>query len=95
MKKSEVYIENLGKKFKCLSAANIKLIYEKVNQLDWKIFCSYMADYDQPQERVAAEAEFQKFKNMYSPIVQRVFDEIREYMKNDPEYNIHKMDEEV
>jgi hypothetical protein len=95
MKKSELYIQKLESQFRCLSPANIKIFYEEINKLDWAVFRSYMADQDKPQERVEAEEKFTKFKNLYSPIVQKIIDKIREYMKKDEDYNIHKMDEDV
>ena len=94
MKRSEMYIEKLSKTFK-LSPATTKTIYEAVNKYDWKCFCSYMADYDQPQERVAAKKELDRFKNFYSENFQKVINNVQDFMKSDEEYDIHKMDEEV
>ena len=94
MKKSEAYIEKISKEFR-LSPTTAKLTYEAVFKYDMACFCSYMAEYGQPQERVDAEKELNKFKGMYPPEFRKVLNKVQQYMKDDPEYNIHEMDKEV
>lgn len=98
MKKSEAYIEKISKEFR-LSPATAKLTYEAVFKYDMACFWSYMSDYDHPRERVQArvdaERELNKFKGMYSPEFQKVLNKVQQYMKDDPEYNIHEMDKDV
>ena len=94
MTKKTLYIQKLSKEFK-ISEATAKTIYEMINKKDWADFCSYMADYDQPQERVAAQKEFDAAKGNYSPEMQTVIDSIVQFMNSDKEYNIHHMNDEV
>lgn len=94
MKKSEAYIEKISKEFR-LSPATAKLTYEAIFKYDMACFCSFMADYDHPEERVAAEKELNRFKGMYSPEFQKVLNKVQQYMKDDSEYNIHEMDKDV
>lgn len=94
MKKREVYIEKISKEFR-ISLATAKDIYEAINKYDYACFCSYMGDYDYPQERVAAEKDLNRFKNFYSFNFQKVINKVQEFMKNDSEYNIHEMNKDV
>ncbi len=94
MKKSEVYIEKLSKKF-MIDIPTMTSIYEAINKRDWAVFCSYMGDYDHPGERVAAKKEFDSFKSNYSLSLQKTISEVEDFMKSDDDYNIHKMEEEI
>ena len=94
MKKSEAYIEKIAKEFR-LSPATAKVTYDAINKYDMAVFCSYMADYDCPGERVAAEKELNKFKGLYSPEFQKVINKVQQFMKDDEEYNIHEMNKDV
>ena len=50
MKRSEVLIQKITKTFN-ISEATAADIYKIVNDFDWKVFCSYMADdRDHPEE---------------------------------------------
>lgn len=57
MTKKEYLIDELMKNCSCKDKFLIETIYKIVNDCDWKIFCSYMGDYDHPEERVQAEKE--------------------------------------
>jgi hypothetical protein len=94
MKKSEAYIEKISKEFR-LSPATAKVTYDAINKYDWECFNSLMGDFDHPGERVAAEKELNKFKNLYSPEFQKVLNKVQQYMKDDTEYNIHEMNKDV
>ena len=95
MKRSEAYINLLSKKF-FVSPATAKVIYEAVDTYAREVFCSYMSDAgDRPDERVAAAKKFDKFKNLYSAEFQKTIMAIFKFMDKDPDYNIHKMDEEI
>lgn len=94
MKKSDAYIEKIAKEFR-LSPATAKVTYDAINKYDWACFNSYMADFDHPEERVEAEKELNKFKNLYSPEFQKVLNKVQAFMKDDEEYNIHEMNKEV
>jgi hypothetical protein len=94
MKKSEAYIEKISKEFR-LSPATAKVTYDAINKYDWECFNSLMGDFDHPEERVAAEKELNKFKNLYSPEFQKVLNKVQQYMKDDTEYNIHEMNKDV
>ena len=50
----EYLIEILQKETK-LSLGGVLDIFQIINEYDWKVFCSYMADYDHPEERVQAK----------------------------------------
>ncbi len=94
MKRSEVYIKNLSKNFNIPEdiAAHI---YNEINRYDWTVFCSYMGDYDHPEERTAAENKLAKTREALAEEYREIFDNIQKFMSNDREYNIHKMDKEV
>ena len=94
MKRSEGYIEKLSKQFR-ISIHTAKTIYEAINKYNWDVFNSQMGDYDHPGERVAAAKKLESFKGMYSSNFKKVIDNIQDFMKEDEEYNIHKMDEEA
>lgn len=95
MKKSEAYIEKLSKKFE-LTTETAGLIYLYINQYDWKVFCSYMADdRDHPEERAQAKKELLAFKDKLTDELKTRFDEIQRFMEEDEGYNIHKMSEEI
>jgi hypothetical protein len=94
MKKSEVYIEKISKEFR-ISPATAKEIYGAINKYDYACFCSYMGDYDQPQERTEAKKVLNRFKGHYSPNFQKIINQIQEYMNNDEEYDIHEMGHEI
>lgn len=94
MKRYEVYIQKLAKMFK-ISEATAKSIYEAINKYDVDVFCSYMADYDHPEERTEALEVLNKFKGLYSTEFQKTINAIQEYMDKDKEdYNIHEMRKE-
>lgn len=95
MKRSEVLIQKIAKTFN-ISEATAADIYKIVNDFDWKVFCSYMADdRDHPEERTEARQELIAKRNNYSENFRETFDEIETFIHNWEEYNIHKMDEEV
>ncbi len=95
MKRSEVLIQKIAKTFN-ISEATAADIYKIVNDFDWKVFCSYMADdRDHPEERTEARHELIAKRNNYSENFRETFDEIETFIHNWEEYNIHKMDEEV
>ena len=54
MKKYEVYIKKLAKEFN-ISEATATEVYKIINEYDWAVYISYMADYDHPEERVKAK----------------------------------------
>lgn len=94
MTKKTLYIQKLAKQYS-ISEPTAQSIYEMVNKKDWADFCSYMADYDHPEERRAAKKNFDAAKGNYSPEMQKVIDEIYTFMQKDSEYNIHHMNDEV
>ena len=95
MKKSEVYIKKLAKEFN-ISEATATEVYTIINEYDWAVFISYMADYDHPEERVKAKQVLDSKKSNYSEEFQKTFDKIQTFMKDDwREYNIHEMLKEV
>ena len=94
MKRSEVLIQKIAKTFN-ISEATAADIYKIVNDFDWKVFCSYMADYDHPEERTEARHELLAKRNNYSESFRETFDEIETFIHNWEDYNIHKMNEEV
>lgn len=95
MKKYEVYIKKLAKKFN-ISEATATEVYKIINEYDWAVFISYMADYDHPEERVKAEKVLNEKRSHYSEEFQKTFDKIQKFMKEDwKEYNIHEMLKEV
>ncbi len=95
MKRSEVLIQKIAKTFN-ISEETAADIYKIVNEFDWKVFCSYMADdRDHPEERTEARHELIAKRNNYSEDFRETFDEIETFIHNQEDYNIHKMDEEV
>lgn len=94
MKKSESYIEKISKEFR-LSPATAKVTYDAINKYDLECFNSLVGDSNNLEERVAAEKELNKFKNLYSPEFQKVINKVQAFMVNDLEYNIHEMDKDV
>ena len=71
-------------------------VYEAVNKYDWAVFCSYMADYDHPEERAQAGLELDdKLANLKSSGSEKV-DELVEFYKKDAFYekHFHHMPEE-
>ena len=50
----EHLIEMLQKETK-LSSGGVLDLFDIINEYDWAVFCSYMGDYDHPEERVKAE----------------------------------------
>lgn len=94
MKRSEALIQKVAKTFN-ISEAVAADIYKIVNEFDWKVFCSYMADYDHPEERTAARHELLAKRNNFPEDFREIFDEIEIFIHNLEEYNIHKMNEEV
>lgn len=95
MKRSEVLIQKIAKTFN-ISEATAADIYKIVNTFDWKVFCSYMADYDHPEERVKAKKVLDEKRSHYSEEFQKIFDKIQTFMKEDWRvYNIHEMLKEV
>lgn len=95
MKKYEVYIKKLAKEFN-ISEATATEVYKIINEYDWAVFISYMADYDHPEERVKAEKVLNEKRSHYSEEFQKTFDKIQKFMKEDWKgYNIHEMLKEV
>lgn len=94
MKRREVLIQKIAKTFN-ISEETAADIYKIVNEFDWKVFCSYMGDYDHPEERTEARQELLAKRNNYSESFRETFDEIETFIHNWEEYNIHKMNEEV
>lgn len=94
MKRSEALIQKVAKTFN-ISEAVAADIYKIVNDFDWKVFCSYMADYDHPEERTTARHELLEKRNNFPEDFRETFDEIETFIHNLEEYNIHKMNEEV
>lgn len=95
MKKYEVYIKKLSKEFN-ISEATATEVYKIINEYDWAVFISYMADYDHPEERVKAEKVLNEKRSHYSEEFQKTFDKIQKFMKEDWKgYNIHEMLKEV
>jgi hypothetical protein len=47
-------IEMLQKETK-LSLGGVLELFQIINKYDWAVFCSYMDDYDHPEERVQAK----------------------------------------
>ena len=96
MKRYEAYIEKLSKKFE-LNPEVTGLIYKEIHSYDWKIFRSYMADdRDHPEERDQAKRDLLAFRDMLGEDGLKVkFDNIKKFMEDDEEYNIHKMKEEI
>ncbi len=93
MKRSEQYVNILADEFG-LDHEVANEIYKAINKRDWAYFCSYMADYDQPQERRAADKVFKEFVEK-SGQSEELINKIADYMKSDERYNIHKMNDEV
>lgn len=50
----EHLIEMLQKETK-LSSGGVLDLFNIINEYDWSCFCSYMGDYDHPEERVQAK----------------------------------------
>ena len=94
MTKKEAYIQKISSNFR-ISEATAKDVYEIINKYDCDVFCSYMADYDHPEERAAAKQVLERRRGHYSETFQKIFDSIQDFMSKDEEYNIHKMNEEV
>lgn len=93
MKRSEQYVNILVDEFG-LDREVANEIYKAINKRDWAYFCSYMADYDKPQERHAADKIFKEFIEK-SGQLEELINKIADYMKSDERYNIHKMNDEV
>jgi len=95
MKRYEAYIEKLSKKFE-LNLEVTELIYKEIHSYNMKVFCSYMADdRDYPEERDRAKRDLLSFRDMLGEDGLKVkFDNIKKFMEDDEEYNIHKMKEE-
>lgn len=91
MKKSEAYISLLAKEFG-IPVETADGIYKAINKFDWEVFCSYMADYDHPEERKAAREKLNSIREKYDT---ELFDKIQDYMSDDNNYSIHHMEEEV
>ena len=65
MTKREKLIGMLAEGIASVDRKTIETIFEIYNDYDWKVFCSYMGDYDHPGERVAAEKEMnEKFDKL-------------------------------
>lgn len=95
MKKYEVYIKKLAKEFN-ISEATATEVYKIINEYDWAVYISYMADYDHPEERVKAKKVLDEKRSHYSEEFQKTFDKIQTFMKEDWKvYNIHEMLKEV
>lgn len=95
MKKYEVYIKKLAKEFN-ISEATATEVYKIINEYDWAVYISYMADYDHPEERVKAKKVLDEKRSHYSEEFQKTFDKIQIFMKEDWRvYNIHEMLKEV
>lgn len=55
MKTNKEYLIEILQKETGLSEDGVLDIFEIINEYDWKVFCSQMADFDRPGERVEAK----------------------------------------
>lgn len=93
------YVINKLVKLVSLDSETVEKVYSIINARDWKIFCSYMGDYDHPYERVQAEEEMNKaFQEI--AVSPEVIEVIKSNLKPDSELgafydkNFHNMTKE-
>lgn len=91
----EMVLKELG--FSDSSKEVVEEIFKIINEYDWAVFCSYMADYDCPGERVQAKKVLDEKSSFYK---KETFEKIWSLLKEGGEihsfYNdkFHHMDEE-
>lgn len=98
MTKKENLIQMLSKELN-EEVSKVEKGFEIINKREWAIFCSYMADYDHPEERTQAKKDFEKESEEFDKEFMQKMDKILDNIENGcGEYyhdNFHKMDEEM
>ena len=65
MTKKDKLIDMLADGISTVDRKTVEEIFNIYNEYDWKVFCSYMGDYDHPRERIEAEKEMnEKFEKL-------------------------------
>lgn len=98
MTKKENLIQMLSKEFN-EEVSKVEKGFEIINKREWAIFCSYMGDYDHPEERTQAEKDFEKeseeFDKEFMQKMDKIFEDIQSGCGKYYHDNFHKMSEEV
>ena len=92
----EMVLKELG--FSDSSKEVVEEIFKIINEYDWAVFCSYMADYDCPGERVQAKKVLDEKSSFYK---KETFEKIWSLLKEENSEihkfynkNFHNMDKE-
>lgn len=91
MKLKNIYIKKLATEFE-ISYDLASSIYEIIFKRDWGLFIADMADFYNPMEVAGVKRIFNQDKENFD---QELVDKIDRYMKNDSEYRLHSMEQEV
>ena len=91
MKVKDIYIKKLSNEFQ-IEFALARSIYEIIFKRDWGLFIADIADFYNPMEVAGVKKIFNQDKENFD---QELVDKIDRYMKNDSEYRLHSMEQEV
>lgn len=97
MKTNKEHLIEMLQKETNLSSGGVLDLFDIINEYDWAVFCSYMADFDCPGERVEAKKVLDEKLNHYR---ENDWKKIWSLLNDDGEIhsfynaNFHKMDKE-
>lgn len=75
----------------------IESIFEIINKYDWAVFCSYMGEYDHPEERYEAKKTLHESLKCYGANASTIFELLHgdSYTSKFYEDRFHYMDDDM
>lgn len=75
----------------------VESVFEIINKYDWAVFCSFMDDYDHPEERRVAEKALHESLKNYGANASVIFEMLHDdsYTAKFYNDNFHHMDDDL